>query len=114
MSGSVHWKKDDYENTIPWIENQILSIDSNTTHLHSYIAVGELENEPLLTANKRLYKALEEKKYQTIYEEFQGGHDSVWWREKLFDGLRVLELTKTTLKNKKERESMNQEELDKN
>lgn len=101
MSGSVHWKKDDYENTIPWIENQILSIDSNTTHLHSYIAVGELENEPLLTANKRLYKALEEKKYQTIYEEFQGGHDSVWWREKLFDGLRVLELTKTTLKIKR-------------
>ena len=67
----------------------------------------------LFNANKRLYKALEEKKYQTIYEEFQGGHDSVWWREKLFDGLRVLELTKTTLKNKKERESMNQEELDK-
>lgn len=101
ICGSVHWKKDDYENTIPWIENQILSIDSNTTHLHSYIAVGELENEPLLTANKRLYKALEEKKYQTIYEEFQGGHDSVWWREKLFDGLRVLELTKTTLKIKR-------------
>lgn len=23
MSGSVHWKKDDYENAIPWIENQI-------------------------------------------------------------------------------------------
>ena len=23
MSGSVHWKKDDYENQIPWIENQI-------------------------------------------------------------------------------------------
>ncbi|WP_242268304.1 DnaJ family domain-containing protein [Bacillus cereus group sp. BfR-BA-01352] len=113
MSGSVHWKKDNYKNTIPWIENQISSIDSNATHLNTYITVGELENEPLLTANRRLYKALEEKKYQTIYEEFQGGHDSVWWREKLFDGLRALELTKTTLKNKKERESMNQEELDK-
>lgn len=23
MSGSVHWKKDDYENAISWIENQI-------------------------------------------------------------------------------------------
>ncbi len=65
MSGSVHWKKDNYENTIPWIENQILSINSNTTHLHSYIAVGELENEPLLTANRRLYKALEEMKHHT-------------------------------------------------
>ncbi len=64
MSGSVHWKKDNYENTIPWIENQISSINSNATHLNSYIAVGELENEPLLTANRRLYKALEEKKYQ--------------------------------------------------
>ena len=113
MSGSVHWKKDNYENTIPWIENQISSINSNATHLHSYIAVGELENEPLLTANRRLYKALEAKKYQTTYEEFQGGHDSVWWREKLFYGLRALEFTKTTLENKKERESMNQEELDK-
>ncbi|ASZ69266.1 esterase [Bacillus cereus] len=113
MSGSVHWKKDNYENTIPWIENQISSINSNATHLHSYIAVGELENEPLLTANRRLDKALEAKKYQTTYEEFQGGHDSVWWREKLFDGLRALEFTKTTLENKKERESMNQEELDK-
>ncbi|PEB13225.1 DUF1992 domain-containing protein [Bacillus cereus] len=113
MPGSVHWKKDNYENTIPWIENQISSINSNATHLHSYIAVGELENELLLTANRRLYKALEEKKYQTTYEEFQGGHDSVWWREKLFDGLRALEFTKTTLENKKERESMNQEELDK-
>jgi len=113
LSGSVHWKKDNYENTIPWIENQISLIYSNATHLHSYIAVGELENEPLLTANRRLYKALEEMKRQTTYEEFQGGHDSVWWREKLFDGLRALEFTKTTLENKKERESMNQEELDK-
>ena len=47
MSGSVHWKKDNYENTIPWIENQISSINSNATHLYPYIAVGELENEPL-------------------------------------------------------------------
>ncbi|MGG0290683.1 alpha/beta hydrolase-fold protein [Bacillus pacificus] len=97
MSGSVHWKKDGYENQIPWIENQISSIDSNTTHLYSYIAVGELENEPLLTANRRLYKALKENRYQTTYEEFQGGHDGIWWREKLFDGLKALKLTKNTL-----------------
>ncbi|WP_392387713.1 hypothetical protein [Bacillus thuringiensis] len=37
----------------------------------------------------------------------------MWWREKLFEGLRALNFTKTTLKNKKEREAMNQEELDK-
>ncbi|PEN45880.1 enterochelin esterase [Bacillus wiedmannii] len=90
MSGSVHWKKDGYE-------NQISSIDSNATQPHFYMAVGELENKPLLTANRRLYKALKEIEYQITYEEFQGGHDSVWWREKLFDGLNALEITKTTL-----------------
>ncbi|MGG1610417.1 alpha/beta hydrolase [Bacillus wiedmannii] len=97
MSGSVHWKKDGYENQIPWIENQISSIDSNTSQTHFYIAAGELENKPLLTANRRLYKALKGKGYQITYEEFQGGHDGVWWREKLFDGLKALKLKKTTL-----------------
>ncbi|MFK4319685.1 enterochelin esterase-like enzyme [Bacillus sp. RC145] len=79
------------------IENQISSIDSNTSQPHFYIAAGELENKPLLTANRRLYKALKEKGYQITYEEFQGGHDGVWWREKLFDGLKALKYTKTTL-----------------
>ncbi|EMY5505466.1 alpha/beta hydrolase-fold protein [Bacillus sp. FSL L8-0642] len=97
MSGSVHWKKDGYENQIPWIENQISSIDSNTSQTHFYIAAGELENKPLLTANRRLYKVLKEKGYQITYEEFRGGHDGVWWREKLFDGLKALKLKKTTL-----------------
>jgi len=97
MSGSVHWKKDGYENIIPWIENQISSIDSNAMQPHFYIAAGELENKPLLTANRRLYKALKEKGHQIIYEEFQGGHDGVWWREKLFDGLKALKPTKTLL-----------------
>lgn len=90
MSGSVHWKKDGYE-------NQISSIDSNTSQTHFYIAAGELENKPLLTANRRLYKVLKGKGYQITYEEFQGGHDGVWWREKLFDGLKALKLKKTTL-----------------
>ncbi|MBY7120754.1 esterase family protein [Bacillus sp. 16GRE42] len=90
MSGSVHWKKDGYE-------NQISSIDLNAIQPHFYIAAGELENKPLLTANRRLYKALKGKGYQITYEEFQCGHDGVWWREKLFDGLKALKLTKTTL-----------------
>ncbi len=90
MSGSVHWKKDGYE-------NQISSIDSNTSQTHFYIAAGELENKPLLTANRCLYKALKEKGYQFTYEEFRGRHDGVWGREKLFDGLKALKLKKTTL-----------------
>ncbi|CAM3902567.1 Enterochelin esterase [Bacillus mobilis] len=60
MSGSIHWKKDGHENKIPSIENQISTIGPNATQPHFYIAAGEIENEPLLTANRRLYKALKE------------------------------------------------------
>lgn len=71
MSGSVHWKKDGYENKIPWTENQISSIDSNATQPHFYMAVGELENKPLLTANRRLYKALKEKDTKLLMKSFK-------------------------------------------
>ncbi|EJR22454.1 hypothetical protein IIA_02489 [Bacillus cereus VD014] len=39
------------------------TLDLNATQPHFYIAAGELENKPLLTANRRLYKALKEKEY---------------------------------------------------
>ncbi|CAM4214126.1 Peptidase S9 prolyl oligopeptidase catalytic domain-containing protein [Bacillus albus] len=64
-------EKGGYENKIPWIENQISSIDSNATQPHFYIAAGELENKPLLTANRRLYKALKEKEYQMLMKSFK-------------------------------------------
>ncbi|QWU45343.1 alpha/beta hydrolase-fold protein [Bacillus sp. NP247] len=97
MSGSVHWKKDGFENEIPWIENQIISTNPDTSQPHFYLAAGQLENKPLLTANKRLYRTLKDKGYQITYEEFQGGHDSLWWRGKLFDGLKALKQTESTL-----------------
>ncbi|SCC21687.1 Enterochelin esterase [Bacillus mobilis] len=71
MSGSVHWKKDAYENKIPWIENQISTKDSNAIQPHFYIAAGEFENKPLLTANRRLYKALKEKEYKSLTKSFK-------------------------------------------
>ncbi|MDR4328638.1 alpha/beta hydrolase [Bacillus pseudomycoides] len=89
LSGSVHWKKDGYEEKLPWMEKQFLSI-SNTLRLRMYMAAGTLENEPLLQANRSLYKALREKEYQIIYSEFQGGHDEIWWREQLAEGLLAL------------------------
>lgn len=70
LSGSVHWKKEGYENNIPWMENQIASVNSNANHVQFYMAAGQLENEPLLKANRHLYGALKEKGYQTTYEEF--------------------------------------------
>lgn len=97
MSGSVHWKKDGFEHNIPWIENQISSVNPNTSRPHFYIAARQLENKPLLTANKRLYRASKDKGHRITYEYFQDGRGSVRRREKLFDGLRALKHTKTTL-----------------
>lgn len=71
MSGSVHWKKDGFEKEIPWTEYQILFNNLNSYHLKFYIAAGELENEPLLTANRRLYEALKGKGYQILMKSFK-------------------------------------------
>lgn len=79
------------------MQNQMASVNLNANHVQFYMTAGQLENELLLTANRRLYEALKEKEYQTTYEEFQDGHDGIWWREKLSDGLRTLKYTKTTL-----------------
>lgn len=61
------------------------------------MTAGYLESEPLLTANRILYGVSKEKRHQTTYEEFQDGHDGIWWRKQLLDGLRVLKHSKTTL-----------------
>lgn len=94
LSGSVHWKKDGHEEEIPWMEKQFLSI-SNTLRLRMYMAAGTLENEPLLKANRSLSKTLREKEYSVIYSEFQGGHDEIWWREKLAEGIVSLKHSRT-------------------
>ncbi|MED0973037.1 alpha/beta hydrolase-fold protein [Bacillus paramycoides] len=70
LSGSIHWKKEGFENNIPWMENQIASVNLNANHVQFYMTAGQLENEPLLKVNRQLYGALKEKGYQTTYEEF--------------------------------------------
>ncbi|WP_243522257.1 esterase family protein [Bacillus pseudomycoides] len=86
LSGSVHWKKDGYEDNLPWIEKQFLSIH-HALRLRMYMAAGTLENERLLKANRSLSKTLGEKEYQITYNEFHGGHDEIWWREQLAEGI---------------------------
>ncbi|WP_051758961.1 alpha/beta hydrolase [Bacillus manliponensis] len=76
LSGSVHWKKENHEETSHWIEQQIQR--SSKLPLNIYMTAGTLENEPLLEANRSLYRALREKEYKTTYYEFQGGHDEIW------------------------------------
>lgn len=60
LSEFVHWKKDGFEK-VPWTEHQILSSNLNASHLKFHMITGQLENEPLLTVNKRLYRALKDK-----------------------------------------------------
>lgn len=71
LSGSVHWKKEGYENNIPWMENQIASVNSNANHVQFYMAAGQLENEPLLKVNRHLYGALKEKGYKPLMKSFK-------------------------------------------
>ena len=85
LSGSVHWKKADYENQTPWIEYYFRTKCKQT--LNIYMSAGKLENKPLLLANQNLYKTLECSDYRVHYNEFQGGHDDIWWREQLQTGM---------------------------
>ncbi|MGG2065606.1 alpha/beta hydrolase [Bacillus sp. S14(2024)] len=96
MSGSVHWKKDNYTGPHPWIENQFKR--SSTLPLHIYMSAGELENKPLLEANRRLSQVLKEKEYQITYVEFPGGHDELWWHKQFAQGLVSLQQFKIPMK----------------
>ncbi|CAG9615092.1 Enterochelin esterase [Bacillus rhizoplanae] len=96
LSGSVHWKKENYKESHPWIENQFKR--SSTLPLHTYMSAGELENKPLLEANRRLSQVLKEKEYQSIYVEFPGGHDELWWHKQFSHGLVSLQQFKIPMK----------------
>ncbi|PEA53922.1 enterochelin esterase [Bacillus pseudomycoides] len=96
MSGSVHWKKENYKGSHPWIENQF--IRSSTLPLQIYMSAGELENKPLLEANRSLSQVLKEKEYQSTYVEFPGGHDVLWWHKQFADGLVSLQQFKIPMK----------------
>lgn len=96
MSGSVHWKKENYTGAHHWIENQFKR--SSTLPLQIYMCAGQLENKPLLEANRRLSQVLKEKGYQSTYTEFPGGHDVLWWHKQFANGLISLQQFKIPMK----------------
>jgi enterochelin esterase family protein len=64
--------------------------------LRFYLDVGVLETvaweqfAPLLHSNRHLRDVLLAKGYDVSYREYPGGHDYLWWRETIADGLIAL------------------------
>ena len=69
---------------------------SDRLPIRFYLDAGALETSsalafgPLLHANRHLRDVLLAKGYDVTYREFPGGHDYVWWRETIADGLIAL------------------------
>ena len=62
--------------------------NSERLPLRFYIAVGRFESSgAMLGTNRELRDILLLKGYPVSYEEVEGEHDNVWWRESLADGL---------------------------
>ncbi len=58
------------------MENQIISVNLNANHVQFYMTARQLENEPLLTANRHLYEALKEKR---ISNHLRRASRRAWW-----------------------------------
>jgi len=96
QSGS-YWITKDWETPPPWPLTEDTGDlvgefrKSNRLPIRFYISVGRFESPGrMLGTNRELRDVLLLKGYQVTYQEFDGGHDSIWWRGALADGLIAL------------------------
>ena len=92
QSGSFWWKPDGEEEH-EWLTRQF--VDSPALPLRFYLDVGLLENTydggpSQRCTNRHMRDVLRAKGYPVHYVEYNGGHDYVWWRGTLADGLLAL------------------------
>jgi enterochelin esterase family protein len=93
LSGS-YWLTKDWQHRPPW------PLDQGTGDLVSdfrksqrlpivfYVAIGRFEGSAaMLGTNRELRDVLLLKGYAVTYQEFNGGHDDIWWRGAIADGL---------------------------
>ena len=90
QSGGFTWSPDgDTEDE--WLARQVAA--RPRAPVRFYLDVGLLETtypRSRLLANRHLRTVLRAKGYPVHYQEFMGGHDSIWWRGTLADGLLAL------------------------
>ncbi|RIK44879.1 MAG: enterochelin esterase [Chloroflexi bacterium] len=104
QSGSFWWKPDPFERDNPAVPGDAFEYEWLTGRyiaapqlpLRFYLDVGTLEGLRLgnsithLHANRHMRDVLRLKGYEVHYQEYAGGHDYLWWRSTLADGLLAL------------------------
>lgn len=82
-----------------WLPSR--TVGEPTVTVRFWMEVGTLENQSsrtgvpdMVSVNRHMRDVLRAKGYQVTYREFAGGHDHVWWRSGLADGLIALLGTK--------------------
>ncbi len=65
--------------------------DGRKLPIRFYLEVGRFDaSGPMVGTNRELRDVLLLKGYDVTYKEFDSGHDYIWWRGSLADGLMVL------------------------
>ena len=93
QSGS-YWVTKDWQTPAPWPLTEDTGDvvhafrNSNLLPIRFYITVGRFESPGRMVGTNREFRdVLLLKGYQITYKEVAGGHDSIWWRGDLADGL---------------------------
>ncbi len=105
QSGSFWWKPDPFshmQEPVPGDVPEYCWLNTETATrprvpVRFWMDAGTLENRSgndagpsLLQSNRWFRDVLVAKGYEVTYSEFPGGHDYLWWRERLADGLAAL------------------------
>jgi enterochelin esterase-like enzyme len=101
QSGSFWWKPDPFEIERPAVAGEAFEYEwlvreyvaASPAPVRFYMDVGTLEGRVLgnapahLHSNRHMRDVLRAKGYRLDYREYAGGHDYLWWRSTLADGL---------------------------
>ena len=86
QSGSYWYKKDNYNETEPWIVNEFKKVQK--LPINFYINVGSIEPKvSMIDTNIEFKNNLINLGYNVKFDFFGSGHDYLYWDETLADGL---------------------------